>query len=405
MTVVNSIILSVGLGIFLITCFIMTSGAISLDNNTSPCSMAHSFEYFNGIPVLDCIKECAKRNICAAINYNRHIAFCALRDNISVELTGLEPAWCYDIVIDNETDVHIGPCKDRPCNDTSVCTNSTSSPFYTCTQAYCIPETNISNASFRNKILTPVGKKNEILCDIGYEAVGKLSTTCLPDGSWSSLDLQCFKTCPPIPVKPSATASSWSTYRFVLNTTVNYVCKKGFYNITEATIVCDERGQWSAFDCLPYCRQADLTKISNGYPKQGEYFTIFMEAEYECNQGYYLSSESRFVTCDNNGQWSNPQVSCFPYCKQVDIPSVTNGSPLFGELYNFTMTAEYSCNTGYYLSEGSPEIACDTKGSWSTPEVECYPYCSQPAITNGYIQVKICQIDGFLQSLTVPTIC
>ncbi|XP_045208496.2 sushi, von Willebrand factor type A, EGF and pentraxin domain-containing protein 1-like [Mercenaria mercenaria] len=349
----------------------------------APCSLTLSFEYYVGITVKDCILNCRRRKICAAINYNRYNKFCALRNSTDIELLGSEPEWCYDIVINNSTAVLDVPCKDNQCNETSICLDSARFPFFTCRLGYCRPESKVANASFRIKVLTHVGGRNELICDKGFTPSGKQSLTCLQDGNWSITDLECLKNCPSIPLKSTATVASWSTYRFVVNTTATYTCNEGFYNITDRIIVCNKFGVWSEFDCLPYCRQADIVSIRNGSPKQGVNYTIHLHAEYVCHTGHYMSPGSRFVSCNNRGTWSEPEVSCLPFCKQINIPPVTNGHPLYGTLYNYTMTARYECEPGFYLSDGSPEVTCSTDGTWSTPEVECYPYCQQPAIAHG----------------------
>ncbi|XP_053372870.1 sushi, von Willebrand factor type A, EGF and pentraxin domain-containing protein 1-like [Mercenaria mercenaria] len=294
--------------------------------------------------------------------------------------------------MNNETIVLDGPCKDSPCGEVSVCSSSTEFPFFKCVRAYCRPETDVANASFRNKVLSHVGGRNELVCDEGYSPLGKQSLTCLQDGNWSIKNLECLKNCPSVPLKSTATVASWSTYRFVVNTTATYTCNEGFYNITDRVIVCDELGTWSEFECVPHCRQADLVPISNGSPKPGDNYTIYTQAEYVCNTGYYLSPGSRFVNCDVKGTWSEPEVKCFPFCKQINIPPLSNGNPLPGTLYNYSMTAEYVCDSGFYLSDGSPEVICDTSGIWSTPEVQCYPYCQQPVVANGIIQVCYFQV-------------
>ncbi|XP_045208874.2 sushi, von Willebrand factor type A, EGF and pentraxin domain-containing protein 1-like [Mercenaria mercenaria] len=352
----------------------------------SPCSLTHSFDHYVGITVEDCILACRRRKICAAVNYNRYNKLCALRKSSEIELLGSEPEWCYDIVISNETAVLDGPCKDNPCNETSICLNSTKFPFFKCRLEYCLPEQEVANAAFRNKVLSLVGDRNELVCDKGFTPFGKQSLTCLKGGNWSTTDLQCLKTCTSIPLKSTAVVSSWSTYRFVVNTTASFTCKEGFYNLTDTVIVCDKFGTWSEFECVPFCRQADIVPIKNGSPKPGDNYTIYTQGEYVCNVDFYLSSGSKFVSCDVKGTWSEPEVTCFQFCKQINIPTVSNGHPLHGTLYNHTTTARYECDPGFYLSDGSPEVACNTDGTWSTPKIECYPFCQQPVIANGFLQ-------------------
>ncbi|XP_060566654.1 E-selectin-like [Ruditapes philippinarum] len=361
----------------------LSAHAVQTLYTLSPCTTLHSFHHFVGITVEECILECRRRTICAAVNYNNYVKHCALRNSSGLALSGLEPEWCFDVVINNETIELDGPCNENPCNETSMCIDSSKPPFFRCIIVYCKSETEIVNASFRIKPLSSVGDKNELVCDKGFTPIGLPSVTCLSDGNWSSTDFECLKNCPSIPIKSSALVSSWSTYRFVDSTIATFNCKNGYYNITDRTIVCNKTGTWSEFECLPYCHQTDIVPIPNGGPTPGNIYTIFEQAKYMCNSGYYLSPGSRFVNCNDQGTWSQPEVACYAFCHQNEIPTVENGTPLPGTLYNYTMTATYECNQGFYLSDGIPEITCGNDGKWSAPQVECYPFCQLPAVTNG----------------------
>lgn len=353
----------------------------------APCYIDDSFHVFVGLTVPACLEACRRRTFCTVINYNRYNKVCALRHSSDMDLVGLKTRWCYSLVVNNETIELQGPCQDTPCDEMSVCENTAEMPFYTCTLGYCRSETEAIHASYRITVPVNVGRRNELTCDEGYAPLGSGSVTCLPDGNFSSTDLQCLKTCPSIPLTPTAHISSWSTYRFVVNTTASYTCNERFYNITGRVVSCDSSGEWSTFKCLPFCRHDDIPTLEDGHPIPGDTYTIYTTAEYVCDTGYYLSPGSTLVSCDANGAWSKPQVQCFQFCKQEDIPPVDNGAPLHGLLYNYTMMAQYTCNTGYYLSENSPNIECDISGDWSTPQLHCYPYCQLPAPQHGHIQV------------------
>ncbi|XP_060566646.1 sushi, von Willebrand factor type A, EGF and pentraxin domain-containing protein 1-like [Ruditapes philippinarum] len=354
----------------------LSAHAVQTLYTLSPCTTLHSFHHFVGITVEDCILECRRRTLCAAVNYNNYVKHCALRNSSGLALSGLEPKWCFDVVVNNETIELDGPCNENPCNETSMCIDSSKPPFFRCIIVYCKSETDIVNASFRIKPLSSVGDKNELVCDKGFTPIGPSSVTCLSDGNWSSTDFECLKNCPSIPIKSSALVSSWSTYRFVDNTIATFNCKNGYYNITDRTIVCNKTGTWSEFECLPYCHQTDIVPIPNGGPTPGNIYTIFEQAKYMCNSGYYLSDGIPEITCGNDGKWSAPQVECYPFCQ---LPAVANGifQNLPAQPIKKDVSVTYTCNSGYYTHPdvSQPTAVCLLTGEWQYAAA-CYKYCS-----------------------------
>src|SRR5204863_239891 len=83
---------------------------------------------------------------------------------------------------------------------------------------------------------------------------------------------------------------------------------------------------------------------------------------YACNTGYTLSGSSS-TTCQPNGAWSNSAPTCVANaCPTLSAPAnggVDNPSGSTGD------TRTYSCNTGYTIV-GSATTTCQTDGTWSS---------------------------------------
>ena len=380
-----------------------------------PCTFENAFDSFSGITVDECVKECNNRARCLSLSYNRYISHCVLRERVyiasehksttrrcvivnrdeiiasteNIISTGTTPSGIEETTKgpENATSENItallSNCSNNGCDDQSVCADVVNN--VTCTVAYCISETNISNAHFMSPVATKVGNRNTLGCDSDYTAFGKGSVLCTEDGTFEDTDFVCVQNCPSPPVKVGASIVTWSPRRFTENTTVTYTCTEGYYTFISPTIECKAGGLWSAFECTPACHHSNAPTVANGYLLPGDWYTVLDVGTYACSDGYYLSPGNPTIGCTSTGVWDSPAVSCYKHCTHVSHPVVDFGYMLPGDPYKEYNVGTYACHNGHYLSPGDPTVVCRSDGSWSFPGITCYTYCIQhtlPAVSN-----------------------
>ncbi|KAH3750329.1 hypothetical protein DPMN_184849 [Dreissena polymorpha] len=325
-----------------------------------------------------CEAACGELSICKSVSFLQQISACFLRVNYYKEdETPDTPQRCFNF---NRT-----ATKDTTAN---------------IEETFCFAETNISNAKFYSALPASVGHKNSLCCDEGFTGYGQSSLTCQPNGSFTPTDFRCLKNCPYPPKETKTTKLlSWSPYRFVENTTALYQCNEGFYNLTLPQIVCDTNGKWSEYECLPACDYNKAPQIAGGYivQKKSQWYTVNDTTQYTCNDGYYLSPGSPNITCDLQGHWVVPNISCYRYCTQETVPHVVNSDVKPGGNYTYTMTAEYQCRAGYYFGNTHQDVECKTDGDWRETKALCYQHCTTAPPENGYLKVSLHIIFVFIE--------
>ncbi|XP_052813051.1 thyrotropin-releasing hormone receptor-like [Mya arenaria] len=128
-------------------------------------------------------------------------------------------------------------------------------------------------------------------------------------------------------------------------------------------ISCDLNENWELpqIECYPYCRQGSIPSLPNAEPKPGDFYDNTMQAEYMCSSGSYMFSGTPYIFCDQNGNWGNPEITCYPYCTQESIPFVPNAEPKPGYSYVNTIQAEYMCSSGSYMFSVTTSLSIQVK--------------------------------------------
>uniref|UniRef100_A0A3Q4ML05 Sushi domain containing 1 n=1 Tax=Neolamprologus brichardi TaxID=32507 RepID=A0A3Q4ML05_NEOBR len=91
---------------------------------------------------------------------------------------------------------------------------------------------------------------------------------------------------------------------------------------------------------------------------------------YFCKDGFYNKGGNNVSTCQENGQWTSPTLSCqeilcgnppnLPHTGQVWKGSSTPGS-----------TVIYYCKKEFYHSDGNNVSVCTINGYWTKPDISC----------------------------------
>uniref|UniRef100_A0A8C2PBT7 Sushi, von Willebrand factor type A, EGF and pentraxin domain containing 1 n=1 Tax=Capra hircus TaxID=9925 RepID=A0A8C2PBT7_CAPHI len=227
---------------------------------------------------------------------------------------------------------------------------------------------------------TTTGSAVQYSCKPGHTLVGSDIRLCLRSREWSGASPRCeVISCPkPNPVTDGSIQGSTYSYLSVLY----YECNSGYVLNGTSRRTCQEDKTWDGDE--PVCIPVDCgspPSSANGQVK-GEEYTFQKEIEYQCFPGYKLhGSPSR--KCLSNSSWSGSPPSCLPCkCSPPTIQSgVVNGTDV-----GCGKAAQIQCFKGFQLL-GLSEITCEADGQWSSDFPRCeHPSCgSPPMIPNAFI--------------------
>lgn len=209
-------------------------------------------------------------------------------------------------------------------------------------------------------------------CDVGYALTGSATTTCKPDGSWSSAAPTCApSSCGATPAAPSHGAvTAPSPGSGVTGDTVAYNCNAGYTLTGAATATCQASGSWSA---PPTCA-ANSCAVAPSAPTHGAVSAPSPgngmtgdSVTYTCSAGYLLTG-STTATCTPAGTWSAaPTCAAQPCAPALSAPAQGSVSATSGTTGD---TRTYACSAGYTLT-GSATTTCQANHAWSNPAPTC----------------------------------
>ncbi|XP_065903131.1 sushi, von Willebrand factor type A, EGF and pentraxin domain-containing protein 1-like isoform X3 [Dysidea avara] len=224
-------------------------------------------------------------------------------------------------------------------------------------------------------------------CSDGFELEGSAERWCGANGKWNGTRPQCnIHHCVDITVVVPNSIPCNTSYL----STCMVQCKDGYNMLGDSSkYTCDFNGTdviWmgagSGVTCSPVlCSYQQLNSLHNGgvhCPHNTS--SVYKDTcSYYCDPGYQLEGSSQ-ITCTAKGTWSNEQVSCIPvHCKQLFEPDNGNVTcPNNFSIYQDTCT--YYCNHGYLL-DGNSQTQCRADGTWSSEPVTCNPLkCLSPHV-------------------------
>ncbi|KAH0517158.1 Sushi, von Willebrand factor type A, EGF and pentraxin domain-containing protein 1 [Microtus ochrogaster] len=246
---------------------------------------------------------------------------------------------------------------------------SWSGPTPSCTPVRCTAPPQVANGVTDG---IDYGYKKEVAfrCLEGYVLHGVPKLTCQADGTWDAEVPVCKPaTCGPPDDLPQGFPNGFSFYH---GGHIQYQCFPGFKLHGNPSRRCLANGSWSGSSpsCLP-CR-CPTPLIQHGTVNTTD-VACGKTVQIECFRGFKLLGLSE-VTCDTNGQWSG-----LPLCEHADcgsLPAIPNAvvsesSPLEDNVVT------YSCRSGYIM-QGSSNLICTEKGTWSQPYPACEPLSCGP---------------------------
>ncbi|XP_005797729.1 sushi domain-containing protein 4-like [Xiphophorus maculatus] len=186
-------------------------------------------------------------------------------------------------------------------------------------------------------------------------------------------------------VRPYMVQNSWvnltETNRglFPVGTVLQYNCDPGYLPDGPSILTCTTSGRWSSEppQCIRSGACLPLSKPENGgytcHPSPCRLFSHGTIIEFICNEGFALSGDYPYLTCQD-GQWDGPmQISCVS--KGCIRPSVvqhgsTNLTDTNRSLFPVGTVLQYSCDPGYLLV-GRSILTCTSIGDWSSNLPRC----------------------------------
>ncbi|XP_074650227.1 sushi, von Willebrand factor type A, EGF and pentraxin domain-containing protein 1-like [Tubulanus polymorphus] len=211
-----------------------------------------------------------------------------------------------------------------------------------------------------------IGSYLTFYCKPGYTLIGTATSTCGANGAWSSVPPKCEADHCGRPPLVKYSKVTWTSQ--LQGSTAIFKCDAGYVIDGNSAVTCLANKLWGTHPlCKPVkCGSAPLPK-NGGRILQGEYFGD--TAEYYCNTAFFLIGGAT-SKCQPDGSWSP-----IPYCQQWfcgNPPALTSGSAFIsGQLQGNTAT--YHCQNGFKLS-GTETLKCQADKSWSTPATT--PVCN-----------------------------
>ncbi|XP_028422464.1 sushi domain-containing protein 4 [Perca flavescens] len=186
-------------------------------------------------------------------------------------------------------------------------------------------------------------------------------------------------------VRPYMVQNSWvnltETNRgsFPAGTVLQYSCDPGYLPDGPSILTCTTLGLWTSEPprCIRSGACLPLSKPENGgytcHPSPCRMFSHGTVIEFFCDEGFILSGDYNYLTCQD-GQWDGPmQISCVSQgCIRPSTVqhSSTNLTDTNRSLFPVGTRLHYSCDPGY-LPAGPSSLTCTPLGLWSSEPPRC----------------------------------
>lgn len=186
-------------------------------------------------------------------------------------------------------------------------------------------------------------------------------------------------------VRPYMVQNSWvnltETNRgsFPVGTVLQYSCDPGYLPDGPSILTCTTIGRWSSEppQCIRSGACLPLSKPENGgytcHPAPCRMFAHGAVIEFFCDDGFVLSGDYNYLTCQD-GQWDGPmQISCVsqgcirPSAVQHGTSNLTDSNR---SLFPVGTVIQHTCDPGY-LPVGRSAIICTSVGYWSSEPPRC----------------------------------
>lgn len=214
-------------------------------------------------------------------------------------------------------------------------------------------------------------------CEPGFMLEGVSWSTCLSNGQWDRPMPACAQvvavTCPALPL-PTNGQVNYSQPALEPNTTASFSCQLGYNLDGFMVLTCQDDGQWDNPE--PMCRPVldrcpQLEDVANAVVSVVGNGGPGTVVSYVCNAGYMLEGDAS-IRCTQNAEWDNPEPSCAPVT--CPFPGfIDNGMPSSStdDVFLVGSNVTYSCNSSTYDLKGSAVLTCLPNGQWNQPPPMC----------------------------------
>ncbi|KAL5010241.1 hypothetical protein ScPMuIL_012546 [Solemya velum] len=148
--------------------------------------------------------------------------------------------------------------------------------------------------------------------------------------------------------------------------TVMYSCKPGYIsNSQSGESTCEADGYWSvpSLTCtIRSCGEPPSVNNAGTNINSGTYGDV---VTYTCNTGYHGGPAG--AICQAAGYWTTPGLTCT--IKSCGEPPSVNNAGRTSDLGSYGDTVTYTCNTGY--NGGPAQATCQNTGQWTKPALTC----------------------------------
>ncbi|XP_063811387.1 complement receptor type 1-like isoform X2 [Pseudophryne corroboree] len=233
-----------------------------------------------------------------------------------------------------------------------------------------------------DKASFPTGSVVTYSCQPGYKRITGTTVTskkCLPDNTWSQLDVFCErKSCrnPGDILNGDIEATD-----FLFGSRVIFKCNDGFRLTTKRNYSdCLADGTWS--NPLPECEvvicPAPNSPPDGSFDPYKDEYTYLDAVTFSCNKGLVLAGEPS-ASCTANGSWSSSSPTCVVVqCSDPYVPHSKRLSGFMGP-YSLYSAVVFECDNGYVMN-GSSSITCKINSQWEPKVPECLSVCAPPPI-------------------------
>lgn len=286
------------------------------------------------------------------------------------------------------TTCNMGYTRSGPASRTCQSNGSWSGAANTCVPVSCGAAPDGTNST-ATETSTTLGGVATYTCAAGYVVSGgDASRTCQANGTWSGTALSCALGDCGAPLAAGANASVATPGGTNTGDVATYSCNVGY---TSAGGVASRTCQVNAGTAgwTPGGASLSCNIVSCGAPPSGTNAMVSFTttnyndtAMYTCNVGFAGGPST--ITCQANGTWSGPGLSCTPVSCGAAPAANANGS-VSGSGTTYNSTRMYSCNAGY---QGGGTLTCLASGNWSGGTPPCTladPYCMPTAPANGAV--------------------
>ncbi|XP_077970683.1 CUB and sushi domain-containing protein 1-like isoform X3 [Styela clava] len=254
------------------------------------------------------------------------------------------------------------------------------------------PENGFLITSYRSKQFYKPHEYVMFKCNVGYQLIGSIRSTCSKAGVFIPAPPTCKKeritTCQ-FPGNPTNGQTRPGKPIYDVGQSVIFLCRDGFERDGAEAATCLDTGSFS--ENVPTCKKSCNFP---GLPNNGNTTPIRLTYEvddviiFSCTSGYEIEG-AESATCQASGEFSKevPECKKIVKCSKPQLPS--DGSLMiastFKELYEIGETIIFECKSGYILI-GRSRSTCSEAGVFKpgTPACEVVPTCDEPdSLENG----------------------